>query len=126
MKIDRGEGEMPPRSAFLTRFFQLLAKRKFASAERMLKRVVEKAHSTERDRGYLQALSGMLRSQRSGEQSAFISNLKDKDEKWLQKYRREFLSDARNKLFADYDRGFFSAWADYMRILIKMEKEKTR
>lgn len=28
---------------------------------------------------------------------------------------------ARNKLHADYDRGYFAAWASYMRVLAKLE-----
>jgi hypothetical protein len=35
----------------------------------------------------------------------------------LNSYRREFLEHVRNKLHGDFDRGFFSAWADCMRVL---------
>jgi len=44
----------------------------------------------------------------------------------LQRHRREFLKQAKSKLQADYDRGFFSAWADYMRVLVKTLKDAER
>jgi len=43
----------------------------------------------------------------------------------LQTYRREFLRQSEHRLHADYDRGFFSAWADYMRILPKLDSLTT-
>jgi len=39
----------------------------------------------------------------------------------LKNYRQEFLSHVESRLHAEYDRGFFDAWADYMRILPKLE-----
>jgi len=35
-------------------------------------------------------------------------------------YRREFLDHMRNGLHGDFDRGYFSAWADCMRVLTRM------
>jgi len=76
----------------------------------------------ERNRGYFQALYGMLLAQRNNDDRyAFLSNLNIKDKKELHAYRREFLRQSEHRLHADYDRGFFSAWADYMRILPKLE-----
>jgi len=77
---------------------------------------------SERNRGYFQALYGMLLAHRNNnDRYAFLSNLNINDKKELQNYRREFLRQSENRLHADYDRGFFSAWADYMRILPKLE-----
>jgi len=39
----------------------------------------------------------------------------------LHSYRREFLEHTRNGLHGDFDRGYFSAWADCMRVLTRME-----
>jgi len=107
---------------YVTRFFQLVTTRQFAEAERILERLKQKIQMSERNRGYFQALYGMLLAQRNNDDRyAFLSNLNMKDKKELQTYRREFLRQSEHHLHADYDRGFFSAWADYMRILPKLE-----
>lgn len=107
---------------YVTRFFQLVTTRQFAEAERILERLKQKIQMSERNRGYFQALYGMLLTQRSSnDRYAFLSNLNIKDQKELHVYRREFLRQSEHRLHADYDRGFFSAWADYMRILPKLE-----
>jgi len=107
---------------YVTRFFQLVTSRQFAEAERILERLKQKMQMSERNRGYFQALYGMLLAHRNNDDRyAFLSNLNIKDIKELKNYRREFLRQSENRLHADYDRGFFSAWADYMRILPKLE-----
>jgi len=107
---------------YVTRFFQLVTNRQFAEAERILERLKQKMQMSERNRGYFQALYGMLLAHRNNDDRyAFLSNLNIKDQKELHAYRREFLRQSENRLHADYDRGFFSAWADYMRILPKLE-----
>jgi len=107
---------------YVTRFFQLVTTRQFAEAERILERLKQKIQMSERNRGYFQALYGMFLAQRNNDDRyVFLSNLNMKDKKEFQTYRREFLRQSERRLHADYDRGFFSAWADYMRILPKLE-----
>jgi hypothetical protein len=106
----------------VTRFFQLITTRQFAEAERVLERIKQKITLSERNRGYYQALYGMLLAQRSNDDRyAFLTNLSMSTTKELHESRREFNRQSEHRLNADYDRGFFSAWADYMRILSKME-----
>lgn len=114
---------MPPiPSVYVTRFFQLVTNRRFAEAERVLLRLRQKISTTEWNTGYFQALRGMLLAQKSNDDRyAFLSNTNCKNQKELQGHRREFLRHARNKLHADYDRGYFAAWASYMRVLAKLE-----
>lgn len=113
---------MPISSILVTQYFQLVAKRQFAEAERILERVKLKAEKTERNRGYLQALQGILLSNKSNDDEyAFLSNVSLNDKASLEKHRREFLKHSRNGLHAEYDRGFFSAWADFTRVLLKLE-----
>jgi len=81
-----------------------------------------KIQETEWNRGYFQALNGILLTLKSNDEYAFLPNLDLNNENELKKYRREFLKQSRNKIHADYDRGFFSAWADYMRVSIKMRE----
>jgi len=110
---------------FATRFFQLITERKFAEAERMLERLREKVEKTEWNEGYLQALNGMLLAKKTNnDRSVFLSNANFENKKELQKYREEFLEHAKNRLHADYDRGFFSAWAEYTRLLSKMKPKE--
>ena len=113
---------MPISRIFVARFFQLVTRRRFAEAERVLERIKLKVQETEWNRGYFQALNGILLTQKSNDDYAFLQNLDLNNEGELKKYRREFLKQARNKIHADYDRGFFSAWADYMRVSIKMRE----
>lgn len=118
---------MPLSSTFVTRFFQLVTKRQFAEAERVLERLRLKTRKNERNRGYLQALYGIfLASKSNDDQYLFLSNVNLKDKSILEKHRREFLKHTRDSLHAEYDRGFFSAWAEYMRILIKLTKSEER
>ena len=113
---------MPISSILVTQYFQLVAKRQFAEAERIYERLKLKTEKTERNRGYIQALHGILLSNKSNnDQYTFLSNISLNDKTTLEKHRREFLKHTRNSLHAEYDRGFFSAWADFTRVLLKLE-----
>lgn len=113
---------MPITKILATQYFQLVAKRQFAEAERILERIRLKAEKTERNRGYIQALQGILLSNKSNnDQYAFLANINLNDKTELEKHRREFLKHTRDSLHAEYDRGFFTAWADFTRILLKLE-----
>ena len=109
---------MPIPSALVTRFFQLLVNRQFSEAERELERVKQKMQKTEWNRGYFRALYGMFLSRKAnGDSYALLSRMDLKDKSALNSYRREFLEHVKNKLHGEFDRGFFSAWADCMRVL---------
>jgi len=109
---------MPIPSALVTRFFQLLVNRQFSEAERELERLKQKMQKTEWNRGYFRALYGMFLSRKAnGDSYALLSRMDLKDKSALNSYRREFLEHVRNKLHGEFDRGFFSAWADCMRVL---------
>jgi len=107
---------------YTTRFFQLITARQFAEAERILERVKQKMHVSERNRGYFQALYGMLLTQKNNDDRyAFLSNIDLTNKKQLKRFRLEFVSHTESRLHAEYDRGFFEAWTDYMKILPKLE-----
>lgn len=116
------DGDMPIKPALVIRFFQLVNNRQFTEAERELQRLKQKIQKTEWNRGYYRALYGIMLSKRSNnDQYAFLSNMDLNDKNTLQHLRREFLGHMQNRLHGDYDRGFFSAWSDYMRLLLKTE-----
>jgi len=112
--------------ALATRFYQLTLERRFAEAERMLERLKDKTRKNEWNRGYLQALNGMIVTKKSNdERYAFLANLDLENEEDIKKNRREFLNQIRCDFHTDYDRGFFMAWADLLRVILKV-REKIR
>ena len=116
---------MPVPSALVIRFFQLLINRQFTEAERELERVKQKMQKTEWNRGYFRALYGMFLSRKAnGDSYALFSKMDLDDKAALHVYRREFLDHVRNRLHGDFDRGFFSAWADCMRVLSRISVPK--
>jgi hypothetical protein len=113
---------MPVPQALVTRYFQLIVARQFTESERELERIKQKMLKTEWNRGYFRALYGMLLSRKTSSDSySFFSKLDLTDKPALHNYRREFLDHTRNGLHGDFDRGFFSAWADCMRVLSRIE-----
>jgi hypothetical protein len=113
---------MPIPQDLVTRYFQLIVSRQFAEAERELERVKQKLQKTEWNRGYFRALYGMYLSRKNANDNyAFFSRLDLSDKVALHTYRREFLDNMRSGLHGDFDRGYFSAWADCMRILTRMD-----
>jgi hypothetical protein len=78
---------------------------------------------TEWNRGYFRALYGIYLSRKNSATDgyAFFSKLDLTDKVALHNYRKEFLEHMGNGLHGDFDRGYFSAWADCMRILTRMD-----
>ena len=114
---------MPISQALVTRYFQLIVSRQFTEAERELERVKQKMQKTEWNRGYFRALYGMYLSRKSSatDDYAFFSKMDFSDKMALNNYRKEFLAHMGNGLHGDFDRGYFSAWADCMRIITRMD-----
>jgi hypothetical protein len=113
---------MPIPQALVTRYFQLIVNRQFTEAERELERLKQKMHKTEFNRGYFRALYGIYLSRKSSNDNyAFFSKIDLSDKAQLHIYRREFYEHTKNGLHGDFDRGYFSAWSDCMRILSRLE-----
>lgn len=112
---------MPIPQALVTRYFQLIVNRQYTESERELERIKEKLQKTDWNRGYFRALYGMYLSRKNANDNhAFFSRIDLSDKVTLHAYRREFLDNMRSSLHADFDRGYFSAWADCMRILTRL------
>jgi Arc/MetJ-type ribon-helix-helix transcriptional regulator len=95
--------------------------RQFAEAERELERLKQKMQKTEWNRGYFRALYGMYLSRKgNGDNYALFSKLDFSDRAVLHAYRREFQEHTKNGLHGDFDRGYFSAWSDCMRVLVRL------
>ncbi len=113
---------MPIPQALVTRYFQLIVNRQFTEAERELERLKQKMHKTEYNRGYFRALYGMYLTRKSGNDNyALFSKIDLTDKAQLHAYRREFFEHTKNGLHGDFDRGYFAAWSDCMRILARIE-----
>ena len=114
---------MPISQALVTRYFQLIVSRQFTESERELERVKQKMQKTEWNRGYFRALHGMYLSRKNSatDDYAFFSKMDFSDKVALNNYRKEFLAHMGNGLHGDFDRGYFSAWADCMRIVSRMD-----
>ena len=63
----------------------------------------------------------LSRKNSTNDNYAFFSKLDLSDKVTLHAYRKEFLDHMRNGLHGDFDRGYFSAWADCMRIFTRMD-----
>jgi len=112
---------MPIAQALVTRYFQLIVARQFTEAERELERVKQKMQKTEWNRGYFRALYGMYLSRKNtADDYAFFAKVDFSDKVALNNFRKEFLAHMGNGLHGDFDRGYFSAWADCMRIISRM------
>ena len=110
--------------ALVTRFFQLNGNRQFAEAERELKRLKARITRTEWNLGYYRALRGMLLARKAnGNQYTFLSNINPEDRETLEQHRKAFLRHVQSRFHDEFDRGFFSAWSDYMLLLINSVEE---
>jgi hypothetical protein len=117
----------PVKSAYVIRFFQLVTMKQLAEAERELQRIKEKIERTEWNHGYYKALQGMLILKRNNsDQSTFFATIDPTNKRALLDSRREFQEKVESRLYPDYDRGFFSAWADYMSVLKKMDLKEVK
>ncbi len=108
----------------ITRYFQLINNRQFTEAQRELQRIREKITKTEWNRGYYRALLGMLLAQKhNGNQYTFLTSINTSDKASLKRHKSEFQTHIQSRFHDDYDRGFFSAWHDYTRLLLRALNE---
>lgn len=116
-----------PPHEMVRRFFQLTLARRFAEAERVLSSIRSQMRDVEWSRGYLQALNGIIHVWRSNhDRYAFISNLDMDDVSVLKKSYEDFVKHSKSPLHGVYDRGFFSAWTDFMRFLLDQHNARER
>jgi len=112
--------------AFVTRFFQLINNRQFTQAQRELQRLEAEMKKTKWNQGYYRALYGMhIALKANGNQYTFISNIDSSGRTIVLNHKKSFLKRVQSRFNDDFDRGFFSAWVDYTRLLIKTIEEST-
>jgi len=126
-RIERAGNRIPVPAALLNSFFQHISDRRFTEAEKCLQEIDEKIREKDYNdfkRGFIQALKGILIMLRSNDQSTFLNNLDLSNIENLKKYYGEFSSNANNGLHANYDRGYFSALAEYVLFAIKRAQSR--
>jgi len=99
---------------YANRFFPLLVQRKLTAADKVLENIMKDVKTTDWQRGYINSLEGMLLALRSKDRYVFIKTITPES---MGKLNKEFYQQSRNKLLADFDRGFFTAWNDYVQVL---------
>ncbi len=112
---------MSAKRVLARRFFQLLVKRSFVSAERLLRKIEEFAHS-DWDVGYITALKGMLHSARTGEDRDLLLRRIVNEGGSLEALEDEFRLHSLREVRDEFDRGYFAAWADFLEILSKLKQ----
>jgi hypothetical protein len=99
------------------RFFEAVNERRIADAEKELDTIRVVLPPNESTQGYLKALEGLLLTAKSNEDKYLHLAKIDKTVKNFKTLRREFATQAKNPLHAEFDRGYFQALESYMRKL---------
>jgi hypothetical protein len=107
-------------------FYKLVLERNLAAADRTLTEIRRNMKDSDWEKGYLNALEGMIVAERSGDtRYVYLSRLDLKNHKKLEEARRTFQAQAKNPLEGEFDRGFFSAWSDFLRTArLELDTEK--
>lgn len=101
-----------------TEFFSLVATRNFTAAERVLENLRSRLKRTDWNHGYLMALRGMFLATRTNDDRyALMKRLNLSGRVEAERMRRDFIKITKEKLQTEFDRGFFSAWAEFARAL---------
>lgn len=98
-------------------YVKLIMERNLAASERIIIEIRKILKDIPWERGYLNALEGILVAERSGDtRYIYLSRLDLKNPKKVEEARRTFQAESRNPLQGEFDRGFFSAWSEFLKI----------
>ena len=101
------------------RFFEAVNERRIADAEKELDTIRVILPPNQSTQGYLKALEGLLLTAKSnGDKYLYLAKM-EKTVKNFKTLRKEFTTQTKNPLHAEFDRGYFQALEGYMR---KMER----
>lgn len=107
---------MPLPQILITRFFQLAQNRDFAESERILQKIKEKTSGSEWSRGYHLALDGILLALRNKDDKYVFVNRLEMNKENFERLEGEFYKRAKDLIEPEFDRGYFAAWADFVRV----------
>ena len=100
-------------------YFRLLLKREIASAERLLERIENSLQDGDLEKGYLTALKGMLASVRTKSYRDSLAHQVIRDRKKASSVIKDFNKRSKTRWESDFDKGYFTAWKDYLKVIIK-------
>ena len=110
----------------INRILKLFIERKLKDARKSLEKLELTLTDKEWNKGYFNALQGMSLSLKSkNSRYIYLNQIPTDDPKKIDDIRKKFLKQAQNSLHTDFDKGFFSAWSDYLKLL-KNNIAKTR
>lgn len=107
--------ERSRKESLVNTFFHQLLEGKKTAAKAALEKIRKSAEPSPWRRGYINALEGIIAASEAKEdRDVFINQLRVEKSDEL---RRTFLQQSKNNLHADFDRGYFAAWADFIQAL---------
>lgn len=99
-------------------YMRLIAQRSLSEAERTLEKIRLEVRGTPWQKGYTNALEGMLVAIKSGDtRYVYMNRLDASERKMVDEARQRFHKEARNPFEGEFDRGFFAAWAEFLHLL---------
>jgi hypothetical protein len=101
-------------------YFRLLLKREIAPAERLLERLENNLEDSDLEKGYLTALKGILVSVRTKSSSDSLAYQVIGDRKRASSMIKDLKKRAKNRWESDFDKGYFAAWKDYLKVIVKL------
>ncbi|MFQ5998993.1 MAG: hypothetical protein ACE5KO_06775 [Candidatus Bathyarchaeia archaeon] len=115
---------MSPRLELTQKFFERTSNRDFAEAERILIDIKDKMASSIWSQGYFVALQGILTAYKGKDDRYTLINKLDEPNEKMPILEKEFYDRSKSITESDFDRGFFSAWTDILRFIMKTKIRK--
>jgi hypothetical protein len=110
--------------SLIQRYMVLLNNRQMSEAEKILLQIKERLKTTQWDHGFYNALEGIFAAFRAKDNPYYYATKIDpSDTKKLRRLRKEFLQESINPLQNEFDQGFFSAWAEFVKELQRLKKQ---
>ena len=98
------------------KFFKLIAMKKIPDAEHEFKKIQERIDNTKENSGYIRALEGLILARKSGDKNIYLARI-NATKNSVEETKKEFLAHASNELHDEYDRGYFKALAEYLKVV---------
>ena len=101
-------------------YFQLIVEKRLSEAEKKLDEIKQNSSRSEREKGYLKALEGLLLTYRSSDDRFLYLNNVEFTAKNTEMLKKEFSDQASYPLFEDYDQGYFLALSDFVKVVSRL------
>ncbi len=100
-------------------FFGFISNDSKQNARKLLSRYIKEEIESDWTRGYLEALKGMINSLgNNGSHTPLLFRIREKNGNGLREIRKEFSQRIEGRYTHEYDRGFLTAWVQYLSVLL--------